>query len=234
MRQILIEYYSDCESTYLVGVRHIEHQGIRKKQAADTQAQAKAKAESDAQAQAKALDAQKAHTLVQGQVPRGPPIATTGPAPPRGPPPMPEGASEWFSIIQKSDMQRRADAAQAQAAKATATRPVAPEPITTAQQAAQRGQQSADKFAYIAAIDSILKDIFKGEKLVSSTVQAIRTHLETHPIPVEQVRKMTKEQLRGLLTTESRSLRSRAAKKGGFTRKNSTSSFRMTHRLSRQ
>ena len=226
VRQILIQYYSDCESTYLVGVRHIEHQGIRKRQAADTQA----KANADAQT---ALDVQeRAKTLAQVpvQVQRGPPIATTGVPPPKGPLPTPEDTSERFNIKQKSDMQRRALATHA-----TITRPVAPEPITAAQQAAQRGQQSANKYAYIAAIEPILKYKFKGEPLASNTVQSIRTYLETNRIPVEQLHTMNKEQLRGLLTSGSRASRSRTiASKSGGTRKNVTSSYRMTHRLLRQ
>ena len=257
VRQVLIQYYSDCESMYLVGVRHIEHQGHRHTQA---KAQSEAQAKADAEAKAKAVEAQahaaqaqaaqaqaaQAQAPVQGQVPRGPLVATTGPLPPRGVPPKgvpptPEGASEWFSIIQKSDMKRRAMVAQAAAARPvtqattaqTVTQPMAPEPLTTAQQAAERGQQSANKYAYIAAIEPILRDKFKGERLASNTVQSIRTHLEgmTSRIPVEQLQTMTKEQIRGLITQGSRP--SRRTVSGGFTRKRATSSFRTTHRLLR-
>ncbi len=246
VRQILIQYYSDCESMYLVGVRHIEHQGHRQAQA-KAAVEAKAKEKADAQARAEAQAKAQAQAPVQGQAPRGPPIAATGPPPPpkgallpRGPPPTPEGASEWFSIIQKSDMQRRADAARAQAAKAAAqVQPIAPPVTTAAQQAAQRGEQSANKYAYIAAIEPILKDKFQGEQLATNTIQSVRTYLEgmSPRIPVEQLQAMTKDQIRGLITQGSRSSRSRAAaaaaKKGGFTRKHTTSSFRTTHRLLR-
>jgi len=246
VRQILIQYYSDCESMYLVGVRHIEHQGLRQAQA-KAKAVAEAKAKADAEAKAKADEQAKAAQAqaqaAQGQVPRGPPVAATGPAPPkdallpRGPPPTPEGASEWFTRAQKIDMQRRADAAQAKAAKAaqaTATQPVAA-PLTAAQQAAQRGQQSANKYAYIAAIEPILKDKFQGEQLAINTVQSVRTYLEgmSPRIPVEQLQAMTKDQLRGLVTQGSRMTRSRAPKAGG-TRKSVTSSSHMTRRLLRQ
>ena len=247
VRQILIQYYSDCESMYLVGVRHIEHQGHRQAHA-KAQAAAEAKAKTDAEAKAKAAEVQaqaaqaqaaQAQAPLQGQVSRGPPVAATGPPPPRGVPPTPEGASEWFSIIQKSDMQRRALAAQAQAAKATtaqatATQPVAA-PLTAAQQAAQRGQQSANKYAYIAAIEPILKDILKGQngKVSTNLFETVRNNLVRRDdrLPAEQLKIMTKDQLIKLITNSERPLRKRM---GGFTRKHATSSSHMTRRLLRQ
>lgn len=217
VRQVLIQYYSDCESMYLVGVKHIEHQGNRQAKAraearAKTEAEARAKAEIEAQ-----VEVQKA--AAQEQRPRGPPIATTGPPPPR----------QNLPTVTTTPLQQQA--------------PVPPQPIpsapplqpipSAAQQAAQRGQQSADKYAYIAAIEPILKDKFKGEKLASNTVQSIRTYLESQRIPVEQLQTMTKEQLRKLVTQGSRVTRSRTTVTGGFTRKNSTSSIRKTHRMMR-
>jgi hypothetical protein len=237
VRQILIEYYSDCEVMYKVGVRHIEHQGY-------LQAQAKAHAKAKADSEAKAT--QVAQAPVQGQVSRGPPVATTGPAPPpRGVPPTPEGASEWFSIIQKSDMQRRADAAQAQATKAAATQaqatkattahPISPPVTTAAQQAARRGQQSSNKFAYIAAIEPILKDILKSQngKVSTNLFETMRNNLVRRDdrLPAEQLKTMTKDQLIKLITNSPRPLRGKA---GGGTRKNVTSSSHMTRRLLRQ
>ena len=74
VRQILIQYYSECESMYLVGVKHIEHQDARKKQAELVQQQ-------------KA----KLNAAAATGVPRGPPIAATGPPAPRGPPIAPTG-----------------------------------------------------------------------------------------------------------------------------------------------
>ena len=231
VRQVLIQYYSDCESMYLVGVRHIEHQGHRQANAqakAKAEAQAKADAEAktkaDVEAQAKAQAAVQAP--VQGQVPRGPPVAATGPPPPREGYIPPDPASNWLTLAQQAKQR------QAEARKKPVVQPIPPSPpiVTTAQEAAERGQQSANKYAYIAAIEPILKDKFKGVRLASNTIQSIRTHLEgvSPRIPVEQLQRMTKEQLTGLITNSPRPSRTRT----GGTRKNTTSSFRTTRRLS--
>jgi membrane-associated HD superfamily phosphohydrolase len=214
-------------------VRHIEHQGILKKQKEDAQ---KKQAEL-VQKQAAEKAAAQAQAPVQRQVPRGPPVAATGPPPPKDAYIPPDPASNYLTIAQRQTVEAKAAQAQAkaaQAAKATATQPVAA-PLTVAQQAAQRGQQSANKSAYIAAIEPILKDKFQGEHLATNTVQSVRTYLVgmSPRIPVEQLQAMTKEQLRGLVTQGSRMTRSRAPRTGG-TRKNVTSSFRTTHRLLRQ
>jgi hypothetical protein len=103
VRQILIEYYSDCESMYLTGVRHIEHQGIikrqkedaQKKQAELVQKQATQKAATQTQVQAQkpvtqtqpqVQAAPQTHPQVQA-VPQetrtmGPTVAKEGPPPP--------------------------------------------------------------------------------------------------------------------------------------------------------
>ncbi len=216
VRQVLIQYYSDCESMYLVGVKHIEHQGHRQAQV-QAQAQAQAQAKQQAQAQAKA-DAE-AKVRAEAQAPRGPPIATTGPPPPRQNPPI--------APVQKEKP------TPPQPILSTPLPPSPPVATTAAQQAAERGQQLANKYAYIAAIEPILKDKFKSVKLASNTVQSIRTHLEdiSPRIPVEQIQKMTKEQLTRLITNIPRPIRT--TRTGGFTRKYTTSSFRKTHRLSR-
>ena len=227
VREILIKYYSDCESMYLVGVKHIEHQGHRHaKTQADVKAQEQIKAQAITQAQ------------TQGQVPRGPPVAATGPAPPKDAYIPPEPVSNWLTLAQQAK-QRQAEARKKPVVQPIPSpQPTLPSPplVTTAQQAAEQGQQSANKHAYIAAIDPILKDKFKGEKLATNTVQSVRTYLEgmSSRIPVEQLQTMTKDQIKGLITQGSRSLRSRIAKKGGFTRKHAISSSHMTRRSSQQ
>jgi hypothetical protein len=225
VRQILIEYYSDCESMYLVGVRHIEHQGILKRQKEDAQ---KKQAELiQKQAVEKAAAQAQAQAPVQRQVPRGPPVAATGPPPPKDAYIPPDPASNHLTIVERQALE--AKAAQAKVAQAA---------LTVAQQAAQRGQRLTSNHEYIDAIKTILREKFSGEKSATNTAQSIRTYLETHRIPVEQVRLMSKEQLRGLLTTETgRMTRGRAAaaatRTAGGTRKNITSSFRTTRRLLR-
>ena len=226
VRQILIQYYSDCESMYLVGVRHIEYQGHRHaKTQADVKAHEQIKAQAITQAQ------------TQGQVPRGPSVAATGPAPPKDAYIPPDPASNWLTLAQQAK-QRQAEARKKPVVQPIPSpQPTLPSPplVTTAQQAAEQGQQSANKYAYIAAIEPILKDKFKGEKLATNTVQSVRTYLEgmSSRIPVEQLQTMTKDQIKGLITQGSRSLRIRAPRMGGFTRKHATSSYRTTHRLSR-
>lgn len=207
VRQILIQYYSDCESMYLTGVKHIEHQSHRQ---AKTQADAKAKAQAEIEA--------KAQVQEQTQVPRGPPVAKIGPLPP---------------IPSPVHKEVRVTTSPPQFIPSTSPAPVQVV-TTTAQQAAQRGQQISNTYKYIDEINSILKDKFKGEKLASNTVQSIRTYLadKSPRIPVEQLQTMTKDQIRGLITQGSTRITRRAVT-GGFTRKNSTSSFRTTHRLSR-
>ena len=86
VRQILIEYYSDCESMYLTGVRHIEHQGIlkrqkeaaQKKQAELVQKQAAEKVAAQAQAltQAPTVQGQAQVPVAQGQL-QAQPLAPT-------------------------------------------------------------------------------------------------------------------------------------------------------------
>jgi hypothetical protein len=221
VRQILIEYYSDCESMYLTGVRHIEHQGILKRQKEDAQkkqaAQLVQKQLLEKQAAQKAtLDAQ-----APPQPPKGTTVATTGSLPSRQNP---------------------------------ATSPVVSRPIpsappltvpTVAEQAAQREQQMSDRSEYIEAITPILQKKFIGEPLVRNTVRSITTRLEdmSPRIPVERLQAMDKLDIRKIGLTGTRMSRSRAAAaataaagttglKGG-TRKNITSSFRMTRRLLR-
>ena len=228
VRQILIQYYSDCESMYLVGVKHIEHQGNR---------QAKARADAKAQEQIKAQAITQAPAQLATQVKRGPPIATTGPAPPKDAYIPPDPASNWLTLAQQAK-QRQAEARKKPVVQPIPSpQPTLPSPplVTTAQQAAEQGQQSANKYAYIAAIEPILKDKFKGEKLATNTVQSVRTYLESMSsrIPVEQLQTMTKDQIKGLITQGSRSLRIRAPRMGGFTRKHATSSSHMTRRSSR-
>jgi hypothetical protein len=142
-------------------------------------------------------------------------------------------------------MQRRADAAQAQATKAAATQaqatkattahPISPPVTTAAQQAARRGQQSSNKFAYIAAIEPILKDILKSQngKVSTNLFETMRNNLVRRDdrLPAEQLKTMTKDQLIKLITNSPRPLRGKA---GGGTRKNVTSSSHMTRRLLRQ
>ena len=216
VRQVLIQYYSDCESMYLVGVKHIEHQGI-----AEAEAQAKAKAKAKAQAEA------EAHPQVQ----RGPPI------PAQGPPPPPIQKEVRITNIPRP-IPSAPPLAQppVQPPAQPSAQPPAQPPITAAQQAAQRGQQISNTYKYMDEINPILKEKFKGEKLASNTIQSIRTYLsdKSQRIPVEQLQTMTKDQIRGLITQGSRRItRGMATKMGGFTRKHTTSSFRTTHRLSR-
>jgi hypothetical protein len=235
VRQILIEYYSDCESMYLTGVRHVEHQGILKKQKEDAQKKQaelvqKQAAEKAAQAQTRAQPQQQA----QGQ----PQVRAQAPQDAYIPP---DPASNYLTIAERQALEAKAakaTAAKATAAKATATQPMTAAPLTVAQQAAQQEQRSTSNHEYIDAIKTILREKFSGEKSSTNTAQSIRTYLETHHIPVDQVRLMSKEQLRGLLTTETgRMTRGRAAaaatRTAGGTRKNITSSFRTTRRLLR-
>ena len=236
VRQILIEYYSDCEVMYKVGVRHIEHQGYLQAQA-KAEAKAKANAEAKEKANAEAKATQVVQAPVQGQVPRGPAIATMGPAPPKDAYIPPDPASNWLTFAQ------RAKQRQAEARKKPVVQPIpSPQPtlpspplVTTAQQAAQRGQQSTNKYAYIAAIEPILKDILKGQngKVSTNLFETMRNNLVRRDdrLPAEQLKTMTKDQLIKLITNSPRPSRGKA---GGFTRKHTTSSSHMTRRLLRQ
>ena len=86
VRQILIQYYSDCESMYLVGVKHIEHQGIKHKQQDDAR---KKQAEL---VQQRVVAEQNAKRNAAASPSRGAPIGTTGaPAPPFVKPAVPLG-----------------------------------------------------------------------------------------------------------------------------------------------
>lgn len=215
VRQILIEYYSDCESMYLVGVRHIEHQGIRKRQVEEAQKKQAAQLVQKQLLETQAVQRKELNALVPPQPPKETIVATMRQLPSRQNP---------------------------------ATSPVVSRPIpsappltvpTVAEQAAQREQQMSDRSEYIEAVTPILKEKFSGEPLILNTVRSITTRLESmYPrIPVERLQTMDRSDIRKIGLTDSRSSRSKtaaaAAKRGG-TRKNVTSSFRMTHRLLRQ
>ena len=96
VRQILIEYYSDCEAKYIVGVKHIEHQGHKKQEEDKKQQALKVQQELLVKqtAEKAKLDAapQQPPVIPPPQLlkPQGPPVAgpiVAGPAvrPPFGP-----------------------------------------------------------------------------------------------------------------------------------------------------
>jgi hypothetical protein len=220
VRQILIEYYSDCESMYLTGVRHIEHQGILKKQKDDAQ-----KKQATQLVQKQLLEKQAAQkATLDAQAPAQPPRGTT------------DAAARPLSSGQNSS------------ASPVVSRPIPSAPPltvpTVAEQAAQRGQQISDRSEYIEAITPILQKKFIGEPLVRNTIRSITTRLEdmSPRIPVERLQTMDKSDIRKIGLTGARMSRSQAAAataaagttglKGG-TRKNITSSYRTTRRLLR-
>jgi hypothetical protein len=220
VRQILIEYYSDCESMYLTGVRHIEHQGIIKRQKDDAQ---KKQATQLVQKQLLEKQATQKATL-DAQAPAQPPRGTTDAAAR----PLPSGQNPSASPV--------------------VSRPIPSAPPltvpTVAQQAARRGQQMYDRSEYIEAVTPILKGKFSGEAHLLNTVRSITTRLEdmSPRIPVERLQAMDKSDIRKIGSTGARMSRSQAAavaaaagttRTAGGTRKNITSSFRTTRRLLR-
>jgi len=130
VRQILIQYYSDCESMYLVGVKHIEHQGIKHKQQDD----ARKKQVELVQQQLLAKQAEqkaKLNAAAAVSAPRGAPIGTTGA--PLAPPPGMVPVSPSINPVLPSAKPVLPSA-----------KPVVP-PATVANQAALRAEELSKK-----------------------------------------------------------------------------------------
>ena len=220
VRQILIEYYSDCESMYLVGVRHIEHQGIRKRQVEEAQKKQAAEKEAAQKAVAEKAAAQKAAVQTQEQqqpraqaqpppqatISRGPAIATGGPPPPP-------------------------------AAKAVV-------PLSTQAQAALLAEERNKKREELrievetAGSQGLLQlsEDLKKAKINSTLVENIMQRINRYELSYNNIREALRtggpKGVTNYIATASNIGRRRS--RGGGTRKNVTSSFRMTHRLSRQ
>jgi hypothetical protein len=233
VRQILIEYYSDCESMYLTGVRHIEHQGILKKQKEDAQkkqaaqlvqkqAVEKAAAQAQIQAQTRAPPQQQvqgqpqapvAQTQQQTQVPpqatisRGPVPAKEGPLPPP-------------------------------AAKVVV-------PLSTQAQAAllaeERNKKREELRIELEAVGPVgllqLTEDLKKAKINSTLIENIMQRINRYELSYNNVREALRtggpKGVTNYITTASNIGPRRSARRTGGTRKNITSSYRMTHRLLR-
>lgn len=229
VRAILIEYYSDCEAKYMVGVRHIEGQGIRHRKQEEDRKQQALKVQQELLAK-QAAEKAKLNAQAPGGIPPSKVVIPPSRPPPQvlrpqGPPVPPSAPSEQRTILPPSSAPLPSAALQ----------PLTPEKeqdaVTTAQQAAQRGQQLTNIAAYRTEITPILQEKLKGTPLIKNTVESISTHLvqRAQRIPVEQLKGMTKEQITGIVLNTGRPRRY----KGG-TRKHITSLRNMTRRSVRQ
>jgi hypothetical protein len=223
VRQILIEYYTDCESMYLVGVRHIEHQGIRKRQVEEAQKKQAAEKAAAEKAAAEKAAAQKpvAQTQVQIQEQQQPqaqaqpqPQATIsrGPAVAREGPPPPPAAKAVVPL-----------STQAQAALLAEERNKKREELRIEVETAGPGGLVQ------------LTDDLKKAKINSTLVENIIQRINRYELSYNKVREALRtggpKGVTNYIATSSNIGRRRAGR--GGTRKNVTSSSHMTRRLSR-
>ena len=227
VRQILIEYYSDCESMYLVGVRHIEHQGIRKRQVEE--AQKKQAAEKEA---AQKAAVQKA--AVQTQVQK--PLAQTQLQTQAQQQPQAQAQPQPQATISRGPVPAKDGPLPPAAAKAVV-------PLSTQAQAALLAEERNKKREELrievetAGPGGIvqLTDDLKGAKINSTLIENIIQRINRYELSYNNVREALRtggpKGVTNYIATASNIGPRRA--RGGGTRKNITSSYRMTHRLLR-
>jgi hypothetical protein len=223
VRQILIEYYSDCESMYLVGVRHIEHQGILKKQKEDAQKkqaelvqkQAAEKAAAQAHAQVPAAQGQlQVRAQPQPQAPVTQATISRGPVPAKDGPPPPTATKVAVPL-----------STQAQAALLAEERNKKREELRIELETA--GPEG------LLQLTNDLKKAKINPTLIENIIQRINRYELSYNNVRDALRTGGPKGVTNYITTTSNIGARRSARRTGGTRKNITSSFRMTHRLSR-
>jgi len=234
VRQILIQYYSDCESMYLVGVKHIEHQGLRQKQqdnARKQQAELLQQQLLAKQAEQKA----KLNAMATIAVPKGAPIGITGAPPPAilpSAPVLPESRlipGESRGIV-----------------KAPVTNPL-PAPLNVRQEAAIRAEElrkkreNLQKTLEAAGPEGItrLATDLRQAGMPKAIVDNIIDRIKQGELSYDNIRNaLLKGGLKGVSdyieTSKNMGPRRSVRFKIGGTRKYITSSSHMTRRLIRQ
>jgi hypothetical protein len=219
VRQVLIQYYSDCESMYLVGVKHIEHQGLRHA-IADAQAKMDAKAKADAELAQQQLLEKQAQAPVQAPV-QELPLPHVQATTPIGPVPSKEGQRPPPTI------------------KAVPPLSVASQAATLAQERSKKREELLKVLEQVGAegVDRLSTDL-KQAGMKKALVDNIMDRIKRGELSYQHIHAaLLKDGLKGVTdyitpTANVGPRRSIRFKTGG-TRKNVTSSFRMTHRSSR-